>query len=49
MSGECSSRTSLVLPDVQRELLAELVKMGKPVVMLNFSGRPTVLTWEQIM
>lgn len=47
MSGECSSRTSLVLPDVQRELLAELVKMGKPVVMLNFSGRPTVLTWEQ--
>ena len=47
MSGECASRSDLRLPDVQRELLAELVKLGKPVVMLNFSGRPTVLTWEQ--
>ena len=47
MSGECASRSDLCLPDVQRELLAELVKLGKPVVMLNFSGRPTVLTWEQ--
>ena len=47
MSGESSSRSDLRLPDVQRELLAELVKLGKPVVMLNFSGRPTVLEWEQ--
>ena len=47
MSGECASRSDLRLPDVQRELLAELVKLGKPIVMLNFSGRPTVLTWEQ--
>lgn len=47
MSGECASRSDLRLPDVQRELLAELVKLGKPVVMLNFSGRPTVLTWDQ--
>lgn len=47
MSGECASRSDLRLTDVQRELLAELVKLGKPVVMLNFSGRPTVLTWEQ--
>lgn len=47
MSGECASRSDLRLPDVQRELLAELVKLGKPVVLLNFSGRPTVLTWEQ--
>lgn len=46
MSGESSSRASLELPDVQRELLAELVATGKPVVLLNFSGRPTVLTWE---
>ena len=46
MSGESSSRSDLRLPDVQRELLAELVKLGKPVVMLNFSGRPTVLEWE---
>ncbi len=47
MSGECASRSDLRLPDVQHELLAELVKLGKPVVMLNFSGRPTVLTWEE--
>ena len=46
-SGESSSRATLELPDVQRELLEELCQLGKPVVLLNFSGRPTVLTWEQ--
>jgi beta-glucosidase len=45
-SGECSSRTNLELPSVQRELLEELLKLGKPVVMLNFSGRATVMNWE---
>ena len=47
MTGESSSRTDLELPDVQRELLAALVETGKPLVLLNFSGRPTVMTWEQ--
>ncbi len=47
MSGESSSRASLELPDVQRALLADLVATGKPVVLLHFSGRPTVMTWEQ--
>ena len=47
MSGECASRTNLEMPDVQQELLAELAKMGKPVVLLNFAGRPTVLSWEK--
>lgn len=47
MSGECGSRTDLRLPDVQRELLSELVKLGKPIVLLNFSSRATVLTWEK--
>ena len=47
MSGECGTRTNLEMPDVQHELLAELVKLGKPVVLLNFAGRPTVLTWEK--
>ena len=46
MSGECASRTSLTMPDAQSELLHQLVALGKPVVLLNFSGRPTVLTWE---
>ena len=46
MSGECASRTDLRLPDVQMELLQELKKLGKPIVLLNFSGRPTVMNWE---
>ena len=46
MSGECATRTSLEMPDVQHALLEELVKLGKPVVLLNFAGRPTVLSWE---
>lgn len=45
-SGESSSRASLTLPDTQRRLLEALLATGKPVVMLNFSGRPTVMTWE---
>ena len=47
MSGECASRSNLELFDVQRELLEELLKLGKPLVLLNFAGRPTVLSWEQ--
>lgn len=46
MSGESSSRADLVMPDVQMALLKELVSLGKPLVLLNFSGRPTVLDWE---
>lgn len=47
MSGESSSRTDLNLPDVQKELLAELAKIGKPVVLVVFTGRPLTLTWEE--
>lgn len=46
MSGESSSRSDLNLPACQMRLLQALVKTGKPVVMLNFSGRPTILKWE---
>ncbi len=45
-SGESSSRATLEMPDVQRELLEELSRLGKPIVLLHFSGRATVLTWE---
>lgn len=45
-SGESSSRTDITLPDTQKKLLEALLATGKPVVMLNFSGRPTVMTWE---
>lgn len=47
MSGESSSRTSLDIPDVQRTLLKELLKTGKPVVLVLFTGRPLTLEWEQ--
>ncbi len=45
-SGESSSRTELELPATQRRLMESLLATGKPVVMLNFSGRPTVMSWE---
>ena len=47
MSGESSSRTNLDLPDVQQNLLKELLKTGKPVVLVLFTGRPLTLNWEQ--
>ncbi len=47
MSGESSSRTDLNIPDVQQNLLKELLKTGKPVILVLFTGRPLTLTWEQ--
>ncbi len=47
MSGESSSRTSIEIPQVQKELLAALLKTGKPVVLVLFTGRPLALSWEQ--
>ena len=46
MSGESSSRSDISLPDAQRRLLTALKKTGKPVVLVNFSGRSTDMTWE---
>ena len=46
MSGECSSRVNIEMPDAQHDLLVELVKLGKPIVLVHFAGRPTVLNWE---
>lgn len=46
MSGESSSRTELDIPDVQKALLKELVKTGKPVVLVLFTGRAMTLNWE---
>ena len=47
MSGESASRSDLEMFDVQHELLEALLLLKKPLVLLHFSGRPTVLTWEQ--
>ncbi len=45
-AGECASRVNIELYDAQRDLLAALLKLGKPIVLLHFAGRPTVLEWE---
>lgn len=47
MSGEASSRSDIEIPAVQKELLAALLKTGKPVVLVLFTGRPLALKWEQ--
>lgn len=47
MTGESSSRTNLDIPAVQKKLLSALLKTGKPVVLVLFTGRPLTLTWEQ--
>lgn len=46
-SGEAASRTDITLPGNQRELLKELKKTGKPIVLVLFNGRPLDLSWEQ--
>ena len=45
MTGEASSRSKLVLPGRQQELLEKVVATGKPVVLVLFSGRPLTLPW----
>lgn len=46
MSGECSSRTNLEIPQSQKDLLNALLKTGKPVVLVLFDGRPLILNDE---
>lgn len=47
MSGECTSRSNIQVPENQRELLKALLATGKPVILLLFTGRPLDLSWEQ--
>lgn len=46
MSGEAASRTSINLPGVQTELLREIKKAGKPIVLVLINGRPLALEEE---
>ena len=46
MSGESSSRTNIEIPQVQKDLLNALLKTGKPVVMVLFTGRPLAIKKE---
>ena len=47
MSGEAASRSDISIPETQKDLLKALLKTGKPVIMILFTGRPLVLNWEQ--
>jgi beta-glucosidase len=44
-SGEAKSKSNLHLPGVQEELVKELQKTGKPIVILINAGRPLVFDW----
>ena len=44
MSGECRSYADISLKGLQLELLREIKKTGKPVILTLFNGRPLVLT-----
>ncbi|MFD0792965.1 beta-glucosidase BglX [Mucilaginibacter litoreus] len=46
MSGESSSRSDIGIPQSQQRMLKELAKLGKPLVIVLFNGRPLTLTWE---
>ncbi len=46
MSGESASRSDITIPKIQQELLASLLKTGKPVILVLFTGRPLALKWE---
>jgi beta-glucosidase len=46
MTGESSSRSNIEMPSVQQDLLKALLKTGKPVVLVLFTGRPLAIKWE---
>ena len=45
-NGECTSRANLGIPQTQKDLLNALLKTGKPVILVLFTGRPLVLIDE---
>jgi beta-glucosidase len=44
-SGEARSSTNLGLPGVQQELLEEIYKVNKNIVLVLNNGRPLAITW----
>lgn len=46
ISGEGNDRSELELPEIQRKLLKELKKLGKPIILVLVHGRPLALKWE---
>ena len=46
MTGESASLANPQLGGPQRRLLEALLQLHKPLVLLNFAGRPTIMKWE---
>jgi beta-glucosidase len=47
MTGESSSRSNIEIPAAQKSLINSLLRTGKPIVLVVFTGRPLTLQWEQ--
>lgn len=47
MNGEAASRATLDIPGVQEDLIKELHKTGKPIVVVLMNGRPLTIQWLQ--
>ncbi|MDQ0064998.1 beta-glucosidase BglX [Chryseobacterium lathyri] len=45
MSGEAKSRSSIGFSGVQEDLLKEIAKTGKPVILMINAGRPLIFNW----
>ncbi len=45
MNGEARCRSSLDIPEIQRELLKTLHATGKPIIVLLMTGRPLSINW----
>ncbi|TRX16697.1 glycoside hydrolase family 3 N-terminal domain-containing protein [Flavobacterium franklandianum] len=45
MSGEAKSKSNIHLSEVQENLIKELQKTGKPIVILINAGRPLIFNW----
>jgi len=46
MTGEAASQVDINIPGVQKELIAEIKKTGKPIVLVLMNGRPLTLSYE---
>lgn len=44
LSGEAHSRSNINLPGAQEQLIKELAKTGKPIVLVIMAGRPITVT-----
>jgi beta-glucosidase len=45
MSGEAKSRSNIGFTGVQEDLLKEIAKTGKPIILMINAGRPLIFNW----